>query len=118
MNNKGQSLIFFLMILPVLVIFLFLIISRLTIEFDNNHNKSIINDTLKIILKDDIRDSEKVSDMIKTNIDYQTLDIDITDNYINISISIKNNNLVDKTVIKYRYCGNYETKDIINKLCV
>jgi len=118
MNNKGQSLVFFILILPVLIIFLFLIITRLMIEYNNNHNKNIIDDTLKIVIKDDIREKDKISEMIRTNIDYQTINIDITDNYVNITISIKNNNIVKKDVVTYHFCGNYENKNVINKLCV
>ena len=118
MNNKGQSLVFFVLLLPVVVIFLFMIITRLMIEYNNNHNRNIIDDTLKIVLKDDIRESEKIDEMIKANINYQTINIDITEEYVNISIRINNNNILKKDIVTYHFCGNYGTKNVINKLCV
>ncbi len=118
MNNKGQSLVFFILILPILALFLVFVTRMLLVEYDNNHNKNVIKDNLKMILSNDLRDLDKIKNNLANEIKYQTIDLFIIDDRINISISIKDNNLIKNKIINYDYCGNYVSKEIINNRCI
>ncbi len=117
MNNKGQSLVTFVLILPAIGLFLVLLISVLGKQMSNNHNKNILRENIGYILKNNINESDKISDIIQANIDFEQLSIDIIDNQIELTIRIKNNDLINKEVVTYNYCGNYDTKKIENKKC-
>lgn len=121
MNNRGQSLITFVLILPILVLFIaFSIDSALSIMEKSKLN-GVIYDNLKVSLEKDIRDSDKISNMIKKNIDTNVLVIINEDNIkINAKSKIKNifGNLFKLPYysLEVSYCGSYIDKKI-NKNC-
>ena len=121
MNNRGQSLITFVLILPLLVLFIaFFIDSSLSI-MEKSKLEGSVNDNLKISLEKDIRDTDKISSAIKKNIDAD-ITIIINEDNIKINAKSKKSNVFGKLFklpyydLEVNYCGNYVDKKI-NKKC-
>ena len=124
MDNKGQSLIIFVIVLPIIAMFMVLLIDVTNYELNHNHIKNTINDNLKVIVKDEIKDEEKIKSIIKSNIDNSDVSVIINEenNNIEINVSYKHKSFSRKIIsneptVNYHYCGNYETKEIENKKC-
>ena len=124
MDNKGQSLIFFVIILPIIAMFFVLLIDVTSYELNHNHIKNTINENLKVIVKDEIKDEEKIENIIKSNIDNSDVSVIINEeeNNIEINVTYKHKSFSRKIIsneptVNYHYCGNYETKEIKNKKC-
>ena len=122
MDNKGQSLIFFVLILPIIVLFFVFLIDVTSYELNHNHIKNTIIDNLKVILNNDEKDTNKIISVIKSNIDDSDVDAIILENEIEIDVSYKYKSFSKKLIsneptVNYHYCGNYESKEIKNKKC-
>ena len=122
MDNKGQSLIFFVLILPIIILFFVLLIDVTSYELNHNHIKNTIIDNLKVILNNDEKDTNKIIGVIKSNIDDSDVDAIILENEIEIDVSYKHKSFSKKLIsneptVNYHYCGNYENKEIKNKKC-
>ena len=117
MNNKGQSLVFFILILPIMILFLLFLIYTLSGTMNNNQNKDIINENISYILRNNINEEDKIREVMHNNLDYQELSFEVMDSQIGLTIKVKNDNIVKKNTVTYNYCGNYETKKIENKKC-
>ena len=122
MDNKGQSLIFFVLILPIIILFFVLLIDVTSYELNHNHIKNAIIDNLKVILDNDEKDTNKIIGVIKSNIDDSDVDAIILENEIEINVSYKHKSFSKKLIsneptVNYHYCGNYENKEIKNKKC-
>ena len=124
MDNKGQSLIIFVIVLPIIAMFMVLLIDVTNYELNHNHIKNTINDNLKVIVKDEIKDEERIKKIINDNIDDSNVEVIINEenNNIEINVSYKHKSFSRKIIsneptVNYHYCGNYETKEIKNKKC-
>lgn len=122
MDNKGQSLIFFVLILPIIILFFVLLIDVTSYELNHNHIKNTIIDNLKVILDNGEKDTNKIIGVIKSNIDDSDVDAIILENEIEIDVSYKYKSFSKKLIsneptVNYHYCGNYESKEIKNKKC-
>ena len=122
MDNKGQSLIFFVLILPIIILFFVFLIDVTSYELNHNHIKNTIHDNLKVILSNDEKDNEKITKVIKDNIDDSNVEVIINENDIEINVIYKYKSFSKKLIsneptVNYHYCGNYETKEIKNKKC-
>ena len=122
MDNKGQSLIFFVLLLPIVILFFVLLIDVTSYELNHNHIKNTIIDNLKVILNNDEKDTNKIIGVIKSNIDDSDVDAIILENEIEIDVSYKHKSFSKKLIsneptVNYHYCGNYENKEIKNKKC-
>ena len=122
MDNKGQSLIFFVIILPIIAMFMVLLIDVTNYELNHNHIKNTIHDNLKVIVNDEIKDEERIKKIISDNIDDSDVSVIILENEIEINVSYKHKSFSRKIIsneptVNYHYCGNYETKEIKNKKC-
>ena len=122
MDNKGQSLIFFVLILPIIILFFVLLIDVTSYELNHNHIKNTIIDNLKVILNNGEKDTNKIIGVIKSNIDDSDVDAIILENEIEINVSYKHKSFSKKLIsneptVNYHYCGNYENKEIKNKKC-
>ena len=124
MDNKGQSLIVFVIVLPIIAMFMVLLIDVTNYELNHNHIKNTINDNLKVIVKDEIKDEERIKKIINDNIDDSNVEVIINEenNNIEINVSYKHKSFSRKIIsneptVNYHYCGNYETKEIKNKKC-
>ena len=114
MNNKGQVLVIFVILLPIfLMIFTFVIdLGMLSIEkrkIDNN-----TYDAVEYYL--DSNDKEKTIKLIENNIENIKVDIKDSENSVEISVSKEYKgiyNIIYDNEIKITYIGNKETKKII-----
>ena len=121
MNNKGQSLITFVLILPILVLFIaFLIDSSLSIV-EKSKLDGVVYDNLKKSIEDDVHDIDKISEVIKNNIDADVTII-MDEDTIKINAKSKKNFVFGKLFklsyynLEVDYCGSYIDKKI-NKNC-
>ncbi len=122
MDNKGQSLILFVIILPIIAMFFVLLIDVTSYETNDHHIKNTITDNLKVILNNDEKDNGKITKVIKDNIDDSNVEVIINENDIEINVTYKYKSFSKKLIsneptVNYHYCGNYETKEIKNKKC-
>lgn len=114
MNNKGQSLVMFVLILPLIVMFLALLINSGVSYYNKTKIKGSIESNLEIILKKDIKDINRIKEVMVKNLPNEEIDIKIMDNKINLVVKTKDNYLFSKFMPsdnkkEYNYCGNYDT---------
>lgn len=125
MNNKGQTLVMFIIFLPVILILVALLInysfiSNLKLKLENNIKSAIgYGLNLKIvdanITNDEVKD--KIKFLIDENISYESLDIKVNDNSIEVGITSKTNGFINNitnfnNTIKLNYYGNIENQRI------
>lgn len=114
MNNKGQTLILFVLILPIIVVLILLVVGfgNLYIEKNKIENtvKKIVYDELK---KDDSAEYKRIriNNLLHQNIeDLENYDLIVNDEYIKITI-VKTNKTFKKD-IRISYKG-YKINDEI-----
>lgn len=125
MNNKGQTLVMFIIFLPVILILVALLInysfiSNLKLKLENNV-KSAISYGLNLKIEDENITNDEIKDKIKflidENLSYESLDIKVNDNSIEVSITSKTNGFINNitnfnNTIKLNYYGNIENQRI------
>ena len=122
MDNKGQSLIFFVLVLPIIALFMVLLIDVCSYEVQSNHIKNSIKDNIKVVVNSDIKDEERIKNIIKENIDNSEVEVIMSDTSVEINVTYKHKSFSKKLIsneptVNYHYCGNYENKEIKNKKC-
>ncbi len=117
MNKKGQSLVIFVLILPVIALLIAFFIDSSISIMEKNRLEGIIKSNMNEALNSNIYDAEKIKEAIKKN-----------DN-IYVSVSIENDNLeikansnkksvfgnilnFDYYKLEFNYCANYNDKKI------
>lgn len=117
MNNKGQTLIIFVIVLPVLLLFTAFFIDLSLVSLNHNKIDGSIRDNLEIILKDNIKDENKIKKVFQEN-KINISKITITDNEIEIDVNQQIDSLFGNIVkfkiyrIEETYIGNYQTNKI------
>ncbi len=113
MNNKGQSLVTFVLILPLIVLLLLFLIGSTMSYMKKAQLEGIIYDNIKVIVEQNIRDKNKIEEVIHENDDEIALEIIIVNDEIKIT-GIKANGIMKKndTQLKVKYCANYQSKKI------
>lgn len=89
MNNKGQTLVIFVILIPLLIVLLALVIDIGLIQSE----KTKLNNSLKVIIKNSFNNQEELSnienrfnELIKENkLNYEKIEV----NYLNNRLSIK-----------------------------
>ena len=71
-NNKGQALVEFVLILPIILMILFIIIDFAHVHYERNHLESVLNDVIYMI-KDD-KSTDDIKSTLDTNVDYVVTD--------------------------------------------
>lgn len=112
MNNKGQTLVLFVVFLPVLLLLLVLVIDIgkvivKKIEFDNI-NEMVLEYGLDKLGEESLNDD--LFNLIKlNNSDIDQINIDIVDNKIYISLLDNNNSIFKKivSISKFNIESNY-----------
>lgn len=114
MNNRGQVLVVFVILLPILLlIFTFVVdIGLLSIEKRKISNNTY--DAVEYYLEN--LDKEKTINLLNSNL--EDIKIDITDEDIYVIIYVEKNykgifNIIYDNKIVVKYKGNKETKEII-----
>lgn len=119
MNNKGQSLVLFVLILPILTLILALVLDSLLAYSNKMRLEGAIESNLEIVLKENIRDTEKIKNVILGNIDGESdCKIEVSDNNLKILINLEKNSLFGHILdfdfynLEANYCGNYNNYQI------
>ena len=117
MNSKGQSLIIFILVLPLITLFLaFFIDSSLSI-MEKNRIDGVITSNLEEALDKEIIDTEKIADAIKKNVDV-SIDIELISDTVRINAKATRKSIFAKVLnfswykLEFNYCGNYFNKKI------
>jgi len=119
MNNKGQTLVIFVIILPILLIMLTLVIDLGFLYIEKRNIDSIVYDSVEYYLDNvtDIDIENKTKDLLDKNIDDIDININETDEYIEINVSKTRKSLYsiisNNTDINITYKGIKEDKKII-----
>lgn len=71
-NNKGQALVEFVLILPVILMILFIIIDFAHVYYERNHLESVLNDVIYMIK--DNKSSEEIKSTLDKDINYVITD--------------------------------------------
>lgn len=121
MNNKGQSLVTFILILPIIVLVIaFVIDSTLSIT-EKNKLDGIITSNMEETLENDIRDEDKIRNAIKTN-DKMDIIVSIVEDELRVIVKSNKKSVFGKFLkfsyynLNFNYCANYIDKEI-NKKC-
>ena len=121
MNKRGQSLVTFVLVLPLLALFIaFFIDSTLSI-MEKNKIDGIITSNMEESLKNDIRDADKIRDTIKSN---ESMDVSVVieEDNLHVYAHSTKKSVFGKLLkfeyyqLDYSYCGDYNTLEI-NKKC-
>lgn len=84
LNNKGQSLVIFVIVLPILLLFISYVFDVITINYERNRLNNIavqIKDNVNTLTDDEI--------VILVNKNDKEIDVDIKENEIKLSKNIK-----------------------------
>lgn len=122
MNNKGQTLVLFVLILPIIIFIMLLVIDVsnmfITKQELNNINKIVLNYGLDIIEEENI--DSKLEELINKNISVNEHTIRIDNGIIEIEIKKNIQGIVTKKKIyevKSTYKGYIEEdKKVINRV--
>ncbi len=121
MNNRGQSLIMFVLILPLLSLFIAFFIDSTLSLMEKNKLDGIITSNMEEALKNDIRDEDRIGNAIKKNEDIDVL-VSIVENDLKVIAKSNKKSVFGKLLkfeyyqLNYDYCANYIDKKI-NKKC-
>ena len=120
MNKHGQSLVTFVLIIPLITLFLAFFIDNSLMLLEKNKIDGIIENNMKVSLKEDIRDTEKIKKAIKKNIDIDA-NVYVLDNTLKIEANGNKKSVFSKILdfswykLEFNYCGNYLNKKIDKK---
>ena len=122
MNNKGQTLVLFVLMLPIIIFIMLLVIDVsnmfITKQELNNINKIVLNYGLDIIEEENIEN--KLEDMINKNISTNEHTIKIDDGTIEIDLKKEIKGIITKKKIyevKSTYKGYIEEdKKVISRV--
>lgn len=122
MNNKGQTLVLFVLMLPIIIFIMLLVIDVsnmvITKQELNNINKMVLNYGLDIIEEENIEN--KLEDMINKNISTNEHTIKIDDGTIEIDLKKEIKGIITKKKIyevKSTYKGYIEEdKKVISRV--
>ena len=116
MNNKGQTLVIFVILLPILLIVLTLIVDLGFLYIEKRNIDNIVYDSIEYYLEN-INDKDidsKVKELLNKNVDNIKISIDETEEYVEINVSKTRKNLYsiisNSTDINITYRGIKENK--------
>ena len=98
MNNKGQTLVLFIILLPVILIMLVLVISLAASSIQKRKIDMVIKNTIEDNMDNlnDIDINEQIDNMLENNlVEFDERNIVIKSEYLEITIRTKINNLFD-----------------------
>lgn len=122
MNKKGQVLVTFVILIPIIIIFLGFIID---IGINLNTEKRVVS-TLNNIMSYSLQNKEIISESliesnVKANLNYDNLVVSLTDETLTISIDVKTKSVFSKVFkssikkIEVELVADLKTDKIIRK---
>ena len=121
MNKHGQSLITFVLILPLITLFIAFFIDSSLCIMEKNKLDGIITSNMKNTLENDIKDEEKIKNAILKNADLE-ISVSILEEELKINVKSHKKTVFGNMLkfpwydLKFNYCGSYLDKKI-NKKC-
>ena len=119
MNNKGQSLATFIIILPIIVLLIVLVLDYGLMSVEKRNITSDIKTSIKYGLNnlENSNNSNDIKELIYKNIDQnkiKKLDIDITNKSVSVDIIVKYDSIfkIINNEIKLSYIGTIENNKI------
>lgn len=130
-NNKGQTLVLFILILPIILIILAIVInygilSNEKLKIENNLKQAIeygLNLKLNnIVIEDNVLTNENIKEkiqyLLEQNIKYDSLDIVVNNNSISINVTKSNNQLLNvfynqNSKFEISYYGTLNNQEIM-----
>ena len=120
MNNKGQVLVVFIILLPLVLLFITFIIDLGRLYTEKRHIENNIKSSITYGLNHESIDLEKkITSLLNDNIEnIDVLDVEISSDYITVTIKksypslFKITKIKDNYVIDLTYKGNKKTKRI------
>lgn len=122
MDNKGQSLVAFIFILPIIILILLVIIDYGQISIQKQETISSVKDIITYALRNNDANNREneMKNLLYKNIDeskVNTLDIEIADNKVTVNIIVIPNEVFNvlniHNNIKLSYVGKIENNQII-----
>ena len=116
MNNRGQSLILFVLIIPIVVVFLAFFIDLSMVNYEKNRLNGIIVSNLEVIVNSEIRDINKIKNVFLEN--DISVDISLEEDSVIILVDSDIKSLFGKIlnfdVYKFsvKYKGDYLAKTV------
>ena len=113
LNNKGQALVAFVIILPVILIIMAIIIDIGLMGVEKRKVTNVMKEAIEYGLKHDSTE-EQIKDMIDKNIKYKSIDIKSNDD-IHISLEYEYKQIfgfINKKNIQIKYHGYKENERI------
>ena len=113
MNNKGQVLVLFVILLPVILLLLLITIEVGNIYLDKSKNQNIIKDIIRENLKE-TPNTEKINTLIDNNIkDIEEKTVFTSENELRMNIKQNKKLFGRKLKIEYKIKGIKENENII-----
>lgn len=114
LNNKGQVLVLFVIILPILLLLILAVIEVGNINLEKAKTKNTIKEIIETNLKNyDENTNSRINTLIETNIDdIKTKSVFTSEDEIRIILIQKNSILGRQIEIKYKYKGLKENEKI------
>lgn len=122
MDNKGQSLVAFIFILPIIILILLVVIDYGQISIQKQETISSVKDIITYALRNNDANNREneMKNLLYKNIDeskVSTLDIEIADNKVTVNIIVIPNEVFNvlniHNNIKLSYVGKIENNQII-----
>lgn len=122
MDNKGQSLVAFIFILPIIILILLVVIDYGQISIQKQETISSVKDIITYALRNNDANNRanEMKNLLYKNIDeskVNTLDIEIADNKVTVNIIVIPNEVFNvlniHNNIKLSYVGKIENNQII-----
>ena len=114
LNNKGQVLVLFVIILPILLLLILAVIEVGNINLEKAKTKNTIKEIIETNLKNyDENTNSRINTLIETNIDdIKTKSVFTSEDEIRIILIQKNSIIGRQIEIKYKYKGLKENEKI------
>lgn len=117
MNNKGQSLILFVLVMPILVGFLAFFVDISMVNYEKSRIDGVILNNLEIVVDKDIRDLEKIENVFIDN-SVNVKDISISEDVVLVEVDTNIKSIFGRILnfdmyrLKISYKGNYLKKEV------
>lgn len=118
MNNKGQTLVIFIILLPIFLFLLVLVVDYGLLSIEKRKVDNNTKDALEYYLSniDDVDIKNKAINLLKENVD--NVEVNIIDDVDFVEIIVKDNyksiyNVLTDTKFIIKYKGNKQSKEII-----
>lgn len=122
MNKHGQSLITFVLILPIIVLFLAFIIDSGMMIVEKENVDGLLSNNMQMAVRKNVKDIEKIKKVIISNNGNLQLDIEISNNTLYINAIDNKKSIFGKIIdlswynLRFNYCINYQDQKL-NKNC-